>query len=55
LALRADEVIPREISAVGFNFGHTLLGLLNLKSFSSFSSSMGSRRTTCWSIQTTSW
>jgi hypothetical protein len=26
LALRPDEVIPREISAVGFNFGHALLG-----------------------------
>ena len=26
LALRPNEVIPREISAVGFNFGHALLG-----------------------------
>ncbi len=26
LALRPDEVIPPEISAVGFNFGHALLG-----------------------------
>ena len=26
LALRPDEVIPPEISAAGFNFGHALLG-----------------------------
>ena len=26
LALRPDEIIPREISAVGLNFGHALLG-----------------------------
>jgi hypothetical protein len=56
LALRPDEVIPPEISALGFNFGHALLGrLLNSKSFSSFSSSMGSKRTTYWSIRTTTW
>ena len=55
LALRPTEVIPPEISGLGFNFGHACWGLLNLKSFSSFFTSMASRLTTCWSIRTTAW
>ena len=55
LALRPDEVIPPEISAVGFNFGHALLGTAEFEVISSLSSSMGSKRTTCWSIRTTTW
>src|SRR5580704_7551618 len=37
LALRPAEVIPPEISGLGFNLGTPCWGLLNLKSFISFS------------------
>ena len=50
-ALRPAEVIPPEISAVGFNFGHALLGTTEFESFSSFFTSMASRLSTCWSIR----
>ena len=50
LALRPAEVIPPEISGLGSILGTPCWGLLNLKSFSSFFTSMASRLTTCWSI-----
>src|SRR5271166_573092 len=48
LALRPVEVIPPEISGLGLILVTPCWGLLNLKSFSSFFTSMASRHTTCW-------
>src|SRR6266404_9794166 len=59
LALRPAEVIPPEISGLGFNFGHALLGTAEFEViqfvFHFYGTSMASRLTTCWSIRTTAW
>src|SRR6266436_10270691 len=55
LALRPAEVIPPESPDSGSILVTPCWGLLNLKSFSSFFTSMASRLTTYWSIRTTAW
>src|ERR1700680_4529501 len=55
LALRPTEVIPPEISGLGFNFGHALLGTTEFEVIQFVFTSTASRLTTCWSIRTTAW
>src|ERR1700719_4681166 len=53
LALRPAEVIRQKSPDSGSILVTPCWGLLNLKSFSSFFTSMALRLTTCWSIRTT--
>ena len=55
LALRPDEVIPPEISAAGFNFGHALLGTAEFEVIQFVFQFYGFETYNYWSIRTTTW